>query len=305
MIPAAVVTYHPDSEWPARLDTILREHPRVVVVDNSTCTTAQTFVADTVARRPGTKLHSLPENPGIGVALNLAFSTLSSEDFTHVVAYDQDSIPADGFVSALIATATAHPHAVVIGANWTDPRRPGRPALFLRSGPPLNLGFHRLPADRDLSELLCVITSGSLFDLSAWRKLGGFTEDLFLDLVDTDYCLRVRRAGHDIAACSSARLLHHRGEKKSVRFLSRIFYPAHTPLFRLYCLSRNRVLLLRRHRFRPLAWAAYECAYASKLGLDALFLEKNRVSRLMAIARGTWHGLLNRSGPVRQHTRIP
>lgn len=302
MIPAIIVSHHPDPEWPARLAAVRREHARILVVDNSTDPEARNRVMNTAASIPGATVLSLPQNPGIGAALNLAFSTLADEGHTRAVAYDQDSTPAPGFAAALAATCVALPRAAVIGANWTDPRRPGRPALFLRPGFPLSLGFHRVPADHDLSGLLCVITSGSLFDLSAWRTLGGFAEELFLDLVDTDYCLRARRAGHDIAACASAGLLHHRGEKQPVRFLGRVFYPAHTPAFRLYCLSRNRILVFRRHRLTPVAWTAYECAYAFKIGFDALFLENNRVARLIAIARGTWDGLLNKSGPVRQHT---
>jgi rhamnosyltransferase len=299
MIPAAVVTFHPDAGWPARLDTLLREHPRVVVVDNSTAPAARDVVAKTLSSRPGASLLSLSDNPGIGAALNLAFATLATEGHSRAVAYDQDSTPASGFAAALAATATAHPHAAVIGANWTDPRRPGRPALFLRPAPPLGLGFRRVPATRDLEGLLCVITSGSLFDLGVWRELDGFDASLFLDLVDTDYCLRARRAGHDIAASAAAGLQHHRGEKRVVRLLGRDFHPAHTPPFRLRCLTRNRLLLFRRHRLRPFAWVLYECGYGAKLLADALLFERSKGQRLAAMSRGALDGLLGRSGPVR------
>ncbi|MBC8011122.1 MAG: hypothetical protein H7067_13620, partial [Burkholderiales bacterium] len=188
--------------------------------------------------------------------------------------------------------------AAVIGANWTDPRRPGRPALFLRAAGPDGLGFRRTPATQDLSDLLCVITSGALFDLAIWRSLDGFAADLFLDLVDTDYCLRARRAGHDVAASAAARLDHHRGEKRPARLLGRTFHPAHTPPFRLRCLSRNRILLFRRLRLRPVAWVLYELAYAAKLFADALLFEDRKANRLAAMAAGTLDGLMGRSGPI-------
>jgi rhamnosyltransferase len=299
VIPAAIVTFHPDTAWPARLDAVLREHPRVVVVDNSTSAEGRAFVSAIIAARAGASLHALSENPGIGAALNLAFSALADEGHARAVAYDQDSTPAPGFAAALSATATAMPHAAVIGANWIDPRRPDRPALFLHAAGPFGFGFRRIAATRDLSDLLCVITSGSLFDLAVWRALGGFDERLFLDLVDTEYCLRARLAGHDIAAAATARLEHHRGEKHPVRLLGRDFYPAHTPPFRLRCLSRNRILIFRRLRLRPLAWVFYELAYAAKLLADSLFLENRKIARLSAMLEGTWDGLRKRSGPVR------
>ena len=299
VIPAVVVTFHPDPRWPERLDALRREHPIVLVVDNSIDPAARTAVATSVAARPGVRLLSLPDNPGIGAALNLAFATLAAEGRARAVAYDQDSTPAPGFSAALAATAAAVPAAAVIGANWTDPRRPGRPALFLRPGPPFGLGFRRVPASRDLCGLLCVITSGSLFDLAAWRALGGFDEGLFLDLVDTDFCLRARRAGRDIAASAAAQLEHHRGEKKPVRLLGREFHPAHTPPFRLRCLSRNRVLLLRKLRLRPVSWTLYEFAYSVKLLADTLLFENRKAARIFAMLRGTGEGLLGRRGPVR------
>lgn len=298
MIPAAIVTFHPDAGWPARLDAVLREHPRVVVVDNSTSPDARAFVSATTAARSGATLHALPHNPGIGAALNLAFTTIAAEDHSRAVAYDQDSTPAPGFAAALAATAASHPRAAVIGANWTDPRRPGQPALFLHAAGPFDLGFRRTPATTDLDDLLCVITSGTLFDLVAWKKLGGFDAALFLDLVDTEYCLRARHAGHGIAACATARLEHHRGAKKIVRLFGRDFHPSHTPPFRLRCLSRNRVLIFRRRRLRPVAWTLYELAYATKLLIDALLFEPEKTARLGAMLRGTREGLLRHSGPL-------
>lgn len=305
MIPAAIVTFHPDPDWPRRLECIAREHPRVIVADNSVEPAARAWVAEIVARHAHVTLLPIADNPGIGVALNEAFAVLHAEGHTRAVAYDQDSIPEPGFINALANTANAFSQAAVIGANWRDPRRPNGDTLFLRSGFPLGLGFRRVPASTDLTGLLCVITSGSLFDLRIWHTLGGFDADLFLDLVDTDYCLRAKRAGHGIVASRDARLVHHRGDKQAIRRLGSDFYPAHTPLFRLRCLSRNRLLLFRRHRLRPLAWVCYELAYTTKLVADALFLEENPGRRLAAMIQGTWEGLLGRSGPVRPSGKLP
>jgi len=36
-----------------------------------------------------------------------------------------------------------------------------------------------------------LVTSGSMIELATWQALGGFDEGLFIDYIDTDYCLRV------------------------------------------------------------------------------------------------------------------
>ncbi len=299
MTPAAVVTFHPDGGWPDRLDALSREHSRIVVVDNSTSSIARGFVTATAASHPGIDVYTLPTNLGIGAALNLAFTKLAAEGHSRAVAYDQDSTPGPQFVESLIATAVARPCVAVVGAVWTDPQRPNQPARFLRAAGPGGIAFRRIPAEQDLYGLISVIMSGSLFDLSIWRTLNGFDPGLFLDYVDTDYCLRARRAGYEIAAAAAATLLHHRGDKQPVRLLGQTFFPAHTPPFRLRSLTRNRLLLFRRHGLRPFAWTMYECAYGAKLLADALLFEDRKASRVAAMLRGLGDGLLHRDGPVR------
>jgi len=36
------------------------------------------------------------------------------------------------------------------------------------------------------------MTSGNLLNLHAVKQIGGFSEDLFIDRVDQEYCLRLR-----------------------------------------------------------------------------------------------------------------
>src|SRR5690606_27148133 len=41
-----------------------------------------------------------------------------------------------------------------------------------------------------------LITSGSLVNLAVFQKLGGFDENLFIDEVDFEYCLRAKVNGY-------------------------------------------------------------------------------------------------------------
>ena len=290
--PAVTVTYEPDSAWPERLRAILTACPRCIVVDNSLTPAARVFVEDTVRSSPGAELIANPDNPGIGRALNQAFAALHSAGHPWALAFDQDSVPPPDLAAHLLATARSAPAPVaVVGANWRDAARPARPARHPVATPAFALSFRRVPAVADLPDVLCVINSGSLFSLNAWQRLKGFDESLFLDLVDTDFCLRARRAGWRVAVSANADLTHHRGTKKPIRFLSRVFHPAFTPPFRLHCLSLNRVRLFTRHGAREPAWVCYELAYALKLTADILFLEDKKLTKLAACVQGTLNAL--------------
>ena len=290
------VTFEPDHAWPERLRLIASYFPRCVVVDNSVTPEAQAFVRATTDQFPGVELIANPDNPGIGRALNQGFKTLAAAGLEWIIAFDQDSTPAADLAASLLATTAAQAGPVaVVGANWRDTGRPDQPSRHLRAGPPLQCGFRRTVAVNDLANVLCVITSGSLFSIAAWRELGGFDETLFLDLVDTDFCLRAREAGWIVAVSAAARLAHQRGAKRQVSFLGRVFHPSFIPPQRLYYQSRNRLRLFRRHGGQAPAWVAYELVYAGKVFADILFLEDRKAAKLAACLRGTWHGLLGRN----------
>ena len=294
--PGIIVTYFPDPDLEIRLAAIAREISPVLVVDN----TANAAMSDRLAaacERCGCRLLLNRSNLGIAAALNRGFGELEQLGFIWAVAFDQDSTPEPGLVGGLMECARricpARPPAVV-GANWRDEARPNQPSLHLRPHPACRLLFERVPARDDLDAVTCVINSGSLFHLPTWRALGGFDESLFLDLVDTDYCLRARQAGHRIGVASRACLRHRRGSKRAVRFLGGTWWPAFMPPPRLYLLFRNRAWLFRRHLWQTPHWAAFEIIYGFKILAEILFLENDKVAKLGACLRGTWAGVSSR-----------
>ena len=289
-----VVTYFPDEEFEARLGAVVREVSPVLVVDNSTDPAAGDRLA-AVCDRCGARLLRHAANLGTAAALNRGFAELARLGCGWAVAFDQDSVPAEGLAGALRACAASDPYrpAAVVGANWTDAARDA-PARHLTRHPRFPLAFRRVAAEQDLPAVTTVIMSGSLFALEAWRELKGFDESLFLDLVDADYCLRARQAGWAVRVAAAARLLHARGRKRAVRFAGRTWWPAFMPPARLHLLFRNRVLLLRRHAWREPHWAAFETAYALKILAEVLFLEDQKTAKLGACLRGTGAGIVGR-----------
>jgi rhamnosyltransferase len=298
-IGGVVVSYHPDPDFGERLATLAAEVGPLIVVDNSTFTEARERVR-TLGEKLGVFHITNPENRGLAAALNDAFRRHHCNGVTWVIAFDQDSTPEQGFAVALLATADRAPlpSPAIVGANWHDEGRPEFASQHLQRHPLLPFLFRRRPAPVDLTDVTCVITSGSLFHLPTWRALGGFDETLFLDLVDTDYCLRATRAGHSIRVAAEARLLHRRGAKQPVYFLGRTFWPAFMPPLRLRYLFRNRMRLVARHALHAPHWVAFELVYALKIVAEVVFLERDKIVKLSACIRGTWDGLLGRKGKI-------
>jgi rhamnosyltransferase len=292
-IPGVIVTYFPDAKFETRLAAISRECTPVLIVDNS----ADAMVRERLlraARTAGAELLVQERNRGIAGGLNAGFAALAERGYSSVIAFDQDSTPDRGCVAALAAcAATSVTGPAVVGSNWSDEARPDHPARHVQSLRLLPLCFQRVPAHIDLRTVTFVINSGSWFDLANWRALEGFDENLFLDLVDVDFCLRTQSSGRRIAVAAGARMLHQRGQKRPIHRFGRIWWPAFMPPERLRSLMANRVRLLFRQGWSYPHWATYEVCYTAKLLWDILLLEDRKGSKLGSICRGVAAGLGN------------
>jgi len=240
-IAAVCVTYHPD---PSRLERLLTtmatQVGAILVMDNSE---PESGCARTVARQVGAHHHWLGSNRGLAAGLNAGIEKALAGPFSHVLLLDQDSVPAPEMVSTLLAALTAQPDGVAaVGPAYVDPRA-GRAATFPR--------FRRFPPRRveaatqgSVFDVDMLITSGTLVPRAALEQIGSMDESLFIDHVDTDWCLRARAAGWRLLVAGSAAMEHRLGVRW-VRVTRTRSLPLHTPE-RLYYQFRNSVRLYRR-----------------------------------------------------------
>jgi len=297
-VAGVIVTYFPDDGFAGRLGAMARETAALIVVDNSSDSTVQA-VLRMLCEKAGARLIAHSENLGLAAALNEGFARCEADGFTWALAFDQDSTPALGFAAALLtAGQRAGLELAAVGANWRDEARPDFASRHLQPRARVPALFKRTPATQDLPNVTCVITSGTLFHLPTWRALGGFDERLFLDLVDTEFCLRAHRAGKAVMVAAAAGLVHRRGRKQPIRRCGRAWWPAFMPPRRLRYLFRNRILVARRHGFALPHWLAFELLFAIKVIAEIALLEPEKVEKLRACAVGTWEGLRGRAGKI-------
>ena len=299
-VAALVITYFPDLGLAERLDRLLEQFPRVLVVDNGSAE-AGLRQLEGHARRAGFGLVRNEANLGIAAALNQGIRRLAEEGFGWVVTFDQDSTICPGFLLAMLATLNAQPdpkQIALIGANRIDPdndieHRWVRPHRI----PPF---FERVPCAQATSGVTLVITSGAFTNVELFRELGGFREDLFIDMVDNEYCLRVTTRGYKVLVSCEASLLHKVGDKtRSSKVGVGISATHHSPL-RKYYLFRNSIPVMWAYgRIQP-HWLIYHLLALSEMILGIVFLETHKGTKLKACALGIIDGLAGQNGPSRR-----
>ncbi len=282
---AVVVTYHPDDEFPGRVARLADQVSRVYVVDNASSEGARRMLAD-VARDPRVELLLVDTNEGIGAALNRGCDRALADGFAWVVTSDQDSVVEPTMVAELAAIWAEHPErdrVKIVAPNYVMGAGVG--VRFPRNA----ARWHEMPT---------AITSGALTSLAAYREVGPFRADFFIDSVDEEFCLRLRRRGM-IVVCSRKPLMRHSlGNARTHRILWRDFPQSHHATFRRYYMARNRVLTLREYGLREPRWALARLKIITLELFTVPLLEADKLAKVRAMLLGLWHGILGRTGKL-------
>jgi rhamnosyltransferase len=277
---AVVVTYNPRPSFVENVAALSTEVDHIVVVDNGSSSETEVYLVGLEARL-GCKVIRNHQNLGIAAALNIGVKYAMGAGFDWVATFDQDSRVSDGFISLMLETYRQAPHpekVAVVAPSYVDRESGAR--------------WKVAPASD--GSLLSAWSSGSLMPVGAIQSVGAFDESLFIDRVDTDFCLRARRRGMLILQ-SPAVLFHSLGRITYHRLFGRNFEVTNHSAGRRYYITRNRLRLLARYWMdRP--WARRECWEILTENIAVLLVEDHKWQKFRAIIRGAVDALRGKTG---------
>lgn len=86
---------------------------------------------------------------------------------------------------------------------------------------------------------LDVMTSGNFVNLEIAKKVGGFKEEFFIDGIDIEFCLRLRKNNYKIMRLNNIEIKHSLGDIKYHKFLGRDYMCTNHNYLRNYYMARN------------------------------------------------------------------
>lgn len=300
-VAAIVVTYHPDAEFAHRLEALLAQITRVIIVDNGSDERCLSPLEPYFAEESRVTIVRNMANLGIATALNQGIGQVIEEGYLWALTLDQDSLPAAGMVSALCNRLAEDPDpssVAMVGANRLDPINHHAEHKWVR--PKKRFPFFERVGCGFLDDrgTTAVITSGALTNLQVFQMIGPFRDQLFIDLVDTEYCLRARHAGYRIVVACDANLIHRIGKKRTISILGMSILATHHAPVRRYYLFRNTVSLMREYaRIYP-HWIIYRGLALGQILLGIVLLEKRKFAALRACFIGIYDGVRGKTGPA-------
>jgi rhamnosyltransferase len=288
---AVVVTYRPDrAAVSALLQAIAPQVGATVVVSNGDSTDASSD-----SFRGAAEVLRQQKNIGLAAAQNVGIAWAREHGFRFVLLLDQDSMPGEGMVAALLGGLSRpgeKPGVAAVGSRFQD-LRDGRDAPFVRIGFPLN---QKLWCEQEGQSVDCdfLISSGTLIPLAVLDDVGLMDAGLFIDNIDLEWSFRARAKGYVLHGICTATMHHRLGDSRRPLPLGLGQVVVHGPA-RLYYMMRNRLRLYHLPH-TPNAWIAQDVPRVLvKLFLFGVLIGP-RLRNLRFMLRGLWDGLRGGEG---------
>lgn len=280
-----MVVYNPDSTLEQNIKALLNEVARLIVVDNCSDPSVRSRIA-ALAAACNFEVTWNKENIGLAAGLNTGIrSALADEQYQWIATFDQDSRVFPGFGTAMLAAHAACPFRDKVAL------------IAPHHVPSSEVSDEQPPHDGlPFQEITVALQSGSLFSRSAFKDTGLFDEAFFIDYVDFEFCLRLRKRGFRLIEATKALLYHRVGIPTHHRFLGitcTVFN--HSPLRRYYA-ARNRLRVYRRYALSDPRWICHDIWSWFKEIVKLVLFESNRREKLAFAARGICDALCRRGG---------
>lgn len=290
---ALIILFHPSEAQLARAVAMRESCDRLLVVDNSPLPDARAAI---MLREAGVALQHHGNRNGIAGAFNCGLSTLFDSGVEAVALFDQDSeAPADYFTVMRERCTSMSGRAFLAGPRIFDEND----QRFLPELATSGLAVERLAIQTDAPLQRCafLISSGCVVSREAFARLGRFDEALFIDHVDTEYCLRALLRNVPVYVVPSLVLLHRIGARSRHKLGPLELTTMNHPGFRRYYSARNAMQLALQYGLR-LPVAIVPNVLTLWQIVQILLLEKDKAAKLKAIAQGVFDGFFGRMGPL-------
>ena len=194
-IGAVVVVYHPDDSVVDNIKTYADDLEIVYVHDNSEI---KNEVFEKELKKFSNVIYNFPgENQGLCVPFNKFYNMAVKQGIDWMITFDQDSAASAGMVEKM--------RKFVESAECKD-------TIGIISPTVNELDYSDIKQDSLYTYYDVVIQSGAMHRISMMGQVGSYNEDLFIDMVDWDYCVRCRAKGYHIIRLNNAVLLHNQSD---------------------------------------------------------------------------------------------
>lgn len=262
---AVVVFYNPAQNMLDNIFSYLDIVSELIIIDNSD---KMCLIDNRIISNVKIKYIKLDRNVGIAKALNIAAEYAIFSNYNYLLTLDQDSS---------ISIQTIRKLYNLIEGNC----RVGIVSPYQQ-----NNNYPTLKNNVGVYEVDTVITSGNILSLAAYQYVGGFEDKLFIDYVDFEFCLKLRKNKYKILIDDSLVLDHKLGDLQVRRFFGKKVSVTNHNAKRYYYRTRNRLFVLKKYWNVSDSFNNVETKLFFTDIVKIILYEKNKFSKVLAILYG-------------------
>ncbi|MBQ3835033.1 MAG: glycosyltransferase [Elusimicrobia bacterium] len=227
---AVIVSYNPNDSIIKLYQSIKNQVDELIIVDNFSTNKESKQILETLSKE-ATIIYN-DKNLGIATALNQGAKYAIANGYKWLLTLDQDSEFLPGTYEKLLSSYETLPDkdkTMLIAPMYKEKNRQIN-----------NIADNNLVIWK---EDCFVITSGSLIKTESFNHIGFFEEKLFIDRVDFDFCLRLKKDGFSSKIATNIFFIHNLGnwtnKTHSYNYSAK----------RRYYMARNAVYLFKKYFF--------------------------------------------------------
>lgn len=275
-----IVTYYPDKSF---LDILSKLNEfNTLIIDNSD------FSAKWLENACKDNPYSIywhKDNIGIAAALNNAAQYAIKLGYKYIVSLDQDSTINSVILDSLIVKINVVPNPNLI--STISPKHVSK-----------NITID--DTNDEMSDDIFGLQSSNFINLDIWARLSGFNEDLFIDMVDTEYYIRSKIAGYSCITCNDITMIHEVGNNvKEVKIFGKYLRAFNHSYIRKYYQTRNFIYVYSKYRkLRP--EAVYFMKIIMVMPLMILLFENDKLRKIKYMLKGIMDWYFNKMGKIEE-----
>lgn len=272
-----IVSYNPDRGIEKCFNSLINQVDKMFIVDNGS-NGDRIKILKELKNSNANKVDLIlnNENLGIATALNVGIKKALNEGYDWVITMDQDSRANDNMIEKMFE--------VYEGINLDE--RKDILSIFP------NFVDERVQSIEENSEIKTYeyvdaeITSGNLLKTEVFDKVGFFDDSLFIDLVDTDFCMRLNEKNIKMIKVRDAILYHNLGESQAVKSGFLKFNTSNHSAIRRYYMTRNRFYTWEKYKDLNSFTLNRDKMLFKKEFVKVILGEKDKVNKIKMIFRG-------------------
>jgi rhamnosyltransferase len=282
---AGVVLYNHPSSTISLLQDLRRQSCEIHVFINALSPDQDISIYSSLSN----SITFLGENLGLATALNAIIKVFMSSASQYLFLFDQDSRISDGYIDGMIneyQSISSLDHSIVcLAPMLIDIKHRSRLATN---------------AILDSSHLIntanpTAATSGCLFTQKSFSTVGVMDENLFIDGIDHDWCLRAWMSQCSIHFSTKVTLSHNMGDSFIKYGIS--LKPIHANPIRHYYIVRNSIYIIL-WKSSPIGWNLLEGFKTIRRVVGYPLLSGKKLLSLRMVVLGILHGILRRMGKL-------